>query len=89
VLILHDTRPCAAAFQHRLTGLDRRIYRFCDPGRPLKTIVEFAAQGDSGSRMDEASVRRLLDGWLAARLMVFLDGRYLSLALRAPSDPAA
>jgi len=25
LLILHDTRPCAPAFQHRMTGLDREL----------------------------------------------------------------
>ncbi len=42
-LILHDTRPCATAFQHRMTGLDRELYRFCDTGRSLRNSLEYAA----------------------------------------------
>jgi hypothetical protein len=34
---------------------------------------------------DEAVLEKLLDGWVAERIMAHLDDRYLSLALRAPS----
>jgi hypothetical protein len=90
VLLVTDTRPCAAAFQHRLTGLERRIYLFCDTGRSLKEIVNLAAcdsaRNPAAAPPDQSALRRLLHRWLAERLMVFLDGRYLSLAIRAPSD---
>ncbi|MGQ9574074.1 MAG: RiPP maturation radical SAM C-methyltransferase [Thermoguttaceae bacterium] len=86
VLILHDTRPCAAEFQRRLTGLAREIYLFCDTGRPLEKILKLVAQRGDPTWGDPGTARRLLDEWLAARLMVRLDGRYLSLALRAPSE---
>jgi len=90
VLIITDTRACASAFQHRLTGLERQIYLFCDTGRPLKDIVKLAADDSArdpaGTRPDEPALRRILDQWLAERLMFFLDGRYLSLAIRAPAD---
>jgi hypothetical protein len=84
VLILHDTRPCAAAFQHRLSGTDRDIYLYCDMGRPLARIIERARRVDP--RIDEPAIRRTLDDWIAARLMVFLDGRYLSLAVKTGAD---
>lgn len=82
LLILTDTRPDAAAFQHRLLGVEREIYLFCDSGRKLEEIVEHVSE----EPLDEAHMRRLLDGWIADRLMVYLDGRYLSLALRAAGD---
>ena len=89
VLLITDTRPCAAAFQHRLTGLERQIYLFCDAGRPFKEIVKLTAEDSARNparpRLDEPAIRRILDRWLAERLVVFLDGRYLSLAIRAPS----
>jgi ribosomal peptide maturation radical SAM protein 1 len=89
VLLITDTRPCAAAFQHRLAGLERQIYLFCDAGRPFKEIVKLTAEDSARNparpRLDEPAIRRILDRWLAERLMVFLDGRYLSLAIRAPS----
>jgi radical SAM superfamily enzyme YgiQ (UPF0313 family) len=86
VLILNDTRPCAAAFQRRLTGLARQVYLYCDTGRTLEKIVEMAAQSDEPGPTGAAAVRRMLDEWVAARIMALLDNRYLSLALRVRSD---
>lgn len=86
VLFLHDTRPCAAAFQHRLTGLERAIYLYCDTGRSLRKILEFASQQPGGATFNECSLRPLLQRWLDERLMVRLDDRYLSLALQAKGD---
>lgn len=85
VLIVSDTRPCATAFQHRMTGLDRLIYLDCDTGRSRKKILEFAAQNAGAQPVEEPKIQRLLDQWIADRLMVCLDDRYLSLALRAPT----
>jgi hypothetical protein len=81
-LVLHDSRPCAVSFQRRLSGLDREIYLFCDAGRSLEAIVRHVAEHDPAGSFDVASIRRLLNGWVADRLMAYLDDRYLSLALR-------
>lgn len=81
VLVLTDTRPCAAALQQRLTGLGRKLYLFCDSGRSWRSIVEFAAAEAAGPA-DERALQKLLDEWLAHGLMVHLDDRYLSLATR-------
>ena len=83
VLILTDTRPGAEEFQRRLTGVERAVYLFCDTGRTLRQIVEHVAAALSGSPPDEPAIVRMLDAWIAARLMAHLDGRYLSLALKA------
>ena len=85
-LVLHDTRPCAVSFQRRLSGLDREIYLFCDAGRSLEAIVRHVAERDPAGSFDAASIRRLLDGWVADRLMAYLDDRYLSLALRQAQE---
>jgi ribosomal peptide maturation radical SAM protein 1 len=108
VLILNDTRPGAAAFQRRLSGLERQVYLHCDTGRTLQNIFEMAARYQesappqspcpadeagiakdakrvSGS-LSPAAIRRMLNEWIADRIMVRLDDRYLSLALRARSD---
>jgi len=84
VLLLHDTRPCAAAFQQRLTGWERAIYLFCDVGRPLDKVLALAASTGGDPPPSEPAVRRLLDRWIAERIMARLDDRYLSLAVRAP-----
>jgi ribosomal peptide maturation radical SAM protein 1 len=84
VLIVTDTRPGAEMLQRRLGGLERELYLFCDTGRSMRKIAEFAQSRAGGERCDEAAIRARLDGWLAARLAVRLDERYVSLALRAP-----
>ena len=84
VLIITDTRPGAAILQRRLTGIEREVYLYCDTGRSMRKIVEFAAARSGGSPPEPSDVARWLDGWLDARLTVCLDDRYLSLALRAP-----
>ncbi|MHB8899086.1 MAG: RiPP maturation radical SAM C-methyltransferase [Thermoguttaceae bacterium] len=81
--LLTDTRPCAAAFQHRLTGWQRGLYRFCDAGKSLKTLLASASEWNASQPVPEPTLRRQLDQWLSDRLMVRLDGRYLSLALLA------
>lgn len=85
VLILNDTRPCATAFQRRLTDIDRRLYLYCDTGRSLRRVVEYAAKQADGRRLDQSAVQRTLDTWVDQRIMARLDDRYLSLALRAHS----
>ena len=86
VLIITDTRPLAAVFQRRLTGLARELYLYCDTGRSLKRILDFAARQTGEGAVDEAAVKRFLEEWIDDRIMVYVDGRYLSLALRAASD---
>jgi ribosomal peptide maturation radical SAM protein 1 len=86
VLILSDTRPCATAFQRRLTGLERQVYLHCDTGRTLENIVDVAASRGTREPAAAAAIQRMLDRWVADRLMARLDNRYLSLALRARSD---
>jgi ribosomal peptide maturation radical SAM protein 1 len=84
LLLLTDTRPCAVALQHRLTGLERHVYLYCDAGRTFAQIRRHATEHAGDWPCDEPAIRRLLDRWLADRIMVRLDDRYLSLAVRAP-----
>ena len=83
VLILTDTRPDATVFQQRLTGIQRAVYLFCDSGHTLHKIAEHVADITEGSPPDETTLLRMLDEWIDSRIMVHLDNRYLSLALRA------
>lgn len=84
VLILHDTRPAATVFQRRLTGLERRIYLACDAGRSLRQILQIAAEHAVAGVANQPLIQRTLREWIDQRIMAFLDGRYLSLALRTP-----
>jgi ribosomal peptide maturation radical SAM protein 1 len=78
VLLLQDTRPVARTFQQRLVGPEREIYLFCDTGRSLEAISEFAESRGLG--LSRPAIRRLLEEWIAERWAIFLDERYLSLA---------
>lgn len=72
-----DTRVFRRKFWHRLRGLKSEIYEFCGRSRPLAEIVQaFAAR--AGQQEVEASLHELLEN----RLMLYIDGRYLSLAIR-------
>jgi ribosomal peptide maturation radical SAM protein 1 len=86
VLLVTDTRPGAEVFQRRLMGVERAIYRFCDAGRTLPEILAHVAATFGASQADESVISALLANWIAARLMVRLDDRYLSLALRNTSS---
>ncbi len=86
VTLLTDTRPCATAFQHRLSGWQRGLYHFCDSGRSLKKVLASTAEWSKGETIAEGDVRRQLDQWIEDRVAVLLDGRYLSLALRAQGE---
>ena len=86
VLLLHDTRPCAATFQRRLTGIERQLYLYCDTGRSLTKVLQFANEHAHDQPVDESRIRQMLDEWVDERIMTYLDDRYLSLALRSPAD---
>jgi ribosomal peptide maturation radical SAM protein 1 len=78
-LVLHDTRPVARTFEWRLTGLERAIYQFCDTARSFRRVLERVQEFDAATT--EAELRRILDGWGEASIMIHLDGAYLSLAV--------
>ena len=79
-LMLYDTRPNADCFQRHLTGEERIVYLFCDRGRSLAAILKHLTEV-TGRKPDEDAIRATLDQWLKDRIIVFLDGQYLSLAL--------
>jgi len=52
ILIITDTRPLAATFQRRLTGLARELYLYCDTCRSLERLVRFAAERSADEPAD-------------------------------------
>jgi len=83
-LILQDTRACAVAALHRLEGLAAKIYSLTDSARGLPGLCRQLA-----GEADDAMVRATLEGLLAAKLMVEMDGQYLSLAVSRDRVPRA
>ena len=74
-LIIWDLRPVALHTITELTGVDKEIYVRCDRASSLAGLREaFPALNEADI---DASLQRLLE----ARLMVYLDDRYLALAI--------
>ena len=81
-LALWDFRSNAQRTLTILTGYERAVYLYCDQNRPLHQIRKFLVEcGLSGVALEE-----FLGRLIAWRLMIQLDGRYLSLAIRSPGS---
>jgi hypothetical protein len=84
VLAVWDFRSSAARTLTILTGYQRLAYLFCDQNRPLPQIRSFLADTEPAY---EAELLAFLEKLVRERLMLSIDGRYLSLAVRAPDTP--
>ncbi|HEY7388468.1 MAG TPA: RiPP maturation radical SAM C-methyltransferase [Bryobacteraceae bacterium] len=81
-LAVWDFRSNAKRTLTILTGYERVAYLYCDQSRPLRQIQSFLADnGHAGARLEE-----FLNRLTSSRLMIQLDGRYLSLAVRSPGS---
>jgi hypothetical protein len=76
VLLINDTRPCAVKRTHVLSGIAAKIYLLCDT---FQTISGLSQKLDVNVVDHEISA--LLRGFLAAKLMIEMEGHYLSLAV--------
>jgi hypothetical protein len=80
-----DTRPCRVAPEHRLEGLDARIHSLCDHARTIAALAR-----DTGTSPEE--LQPTLDDLVRRKLVLPIDGQYLSLAVmrrrRQPADAA-
>jgi ribosomal peptide maturation radical SAM protein 1 len=85
-LTLRDTRSCASCFEHRLVGRECDLYLFCDAARSFRSIERFVASWEGMDRLNRVELRRVLDRWIQSRILVELDGRFLSLALEFPAE---
>jgi ribosomal peptide maturation radical SAM protein 1 len=81
-LAIWDFRLGAKRTLTILAGYERLVYLYCDQNRPLRQIRTFLADRQhSGAPLEE-----FLSRLIAGRLMIQLDGRYLSLAVRSPGS---
>jgi ribosomal peptide maturation radical SAM protein 1 len=71
-----DTRPVAPQPRLRLVGLPAALYLACDSGQSIANLHAGLARHFSWNDIEDA-----LSMLVAARLMVQLDGQYLSLAV--------
>ncbi len=81
-LIIRERRPAGESATHRLEGVSRKIYLFCETHQPLQRIA--AHFPDTPSDRIEAFLRQL-----SAQKVVFEEnGRFLSLAVPEHPNPA-
>ena len=72
---IHDTRACAEEESCLLTGIGAEVYRLAWKPASLASLLEQLP----GSSEDE--VKAVLDDLVARKLMLFLSGKYLALAV--------
>jgi hypothetical protein len=72
------------AHTHNPDGLSAARILFCDQNRRLPQIRSFLADTEPAY---EAELLAFLEKLVRERLMLSIDGRYLSLAVRAPDTP--
>ncbi len=80
-LVVRDTRLVAVQKEHRLTGLQRALYEYCDQARTRAEIDRHLALLTADESAAAAAVDEALGALLTAKLLLHEDGRYLSLAV--------
>jgi ribosomal peptide maturation radical SAM protein 1 len=75
-IVITDSRAVAVAERHELTGVTARVYELCDTARTVTALLREERIGGV-----EAEVRDAMDRLVANRLMLAIEGRYLSLAV--------
>ena len=75
-VVITDTRPCAIQPTHLLTGLVARIYLLCDTAQTQNTLAR-----ELRDHTDAADIQPALEALLEAKLMIEMEGHYLSLAI--------
>jgi ribosomal peptide maturation radical SAM protein 1 len=79
-----DTRAAAVAASHRLEGLAAELYLRCDTAQRLTNL-----QKELAATADAADVLKTLEELIASKLMIEMDGQYLSLAVMRTRPPLA
>jgi ribosomal peptide maturation radical SAM protein 1 len=87
MLVIADTRPCAARPRHIYTGLAARVYHECDTAAKIPSLARRLLA-------PEDDVRNAIDRLMSEKLMVEMDGQFASLAVfrnraAAPAPEAA
>jgi len=75
-LNLFDTRPCALQPARLLTGIEAQLYLTCDQAQSLTSL-----QRRFSTQVPLAQMQALLEEWVANKITIEMDGRYLSLAV--------
>lgn len=79
-----DTRYCATAPTHELSGVAYHVYKCCDTARTPVSIAQ-ALQTELRVDVSKEEIAAALEDIKVRKLALFLDGKVLSLAVRAES----
>lgn len=79
-LVINDTRPVAGALCHKYSGLKREVYLAADGAPEKETLIKKFAT--NGVRISE--VEAICEEFLANKIALEIDGRFLALAVREP-----
>lgn len=80
-VLIHDTRPVAAQADTTLKDLAAAVYLACDTSKTPDLLIK-ALQTNRHSSVVWETIQPVLDDLIARKIMVSLEGRYLSLAVR-------
>ncbi|MDD2708161.1 MAG: RiPP maturation radical SAM C-methyltransferase [Verrucomicrobiae bacterium] len=86
-LTFFDTRGCVVGFKSSFTGLAREVYLACDTPQTQNTLLQSLAR-EGLPAPQWAEIEPLLAKFKRCKLLLELDGRYLSLAVRWPIKPS-
>jgi ribosomal peptide maturation radical SAM protein 1 len=78
---IQDTRPCSVERHHSITGIAAEIYKICDTAVTLPQLMS-RVHALTGSNISEKNVLSILDRFEQCKLLLKLEDRYLSLAVR-------
>ncbi len=76
-LVIWDTRPIAIKREHRLSGLHKLVYEYCDQARTRSALEAYVASGPAA--FDDLD--QVLSDLIGARLLLHEDNQWLSLAV--------
>lgn len=82
-VVIHDNRSISKSSEYFLEGLEKDIYLMCDEAPPEKELLDKL----SSKGHDIRNVMDILKYFMERSLMLHLDGRYISLALKHPVTP--
>lgn len=81
-LVICDTRAVAVQAEYRLVGLRRAVYEYCDQAHSRSQIETHLAPLPF-DQINDADLDTVLDEFVTAKIALYEDGRYLSLAVAA------
>jgi hypothetical protein len=80
-LVVRDSRAVAVKEEHRLKGIRRFIYEFCDAAHTITDIQKHLAATLPFEEISDSAVQEILAEFIHAKLMIAENGRHLSLAV--------